>query len=337
MAGGRGGALRHPAHSRPVAMTSFRPPSSRAFTLLELLVAVTVGAFVVALLLSVAISASSLWTRASGRVATAATARAVLDQIESDLQGAVFREDGNVWLAASVLTTTTNSGSWLNSSASRPATDSLVLTAPSIEDDRFGVGGTWLRFFTDVGGQSTANLRAVAYQIVRRAQSSAPGAEVGYLLFRSVVSDANTFAAGYNLDPAGGGYRTASATTGNAGNVIRPPLDTVLADHVVDFGVRFFRLGPDGLKPLFPATSAGEWSNAELVHLVRLGATGTTDTAQPEVAEIMIRILTEEGVRLLRNFESPPPGLVRTGTWWEIVARHSHVYSRRVVLTQGAS
>lgn len=310
--------------------------SAHAFTLIELLVAVAVGVLIVALLVSVAASATTLWTRANGRIATAATARAVLDQVEADLQGAVFREDGNVWLAATVLTATSNSGIWVTSSSSRPSTESLVLTEAAIEDDRFGVAGTWLRFFTDVGGQNTANLRAVAYQIVRRAQSSASGAEVGYLLFRSVVTDANTFAAGYSLDPSSGGYRSALATSGSAGNVIRPPLDTVMADHVVDFGVRFFRYDVSGLQPLFPAIG-GSWSNSELSHLVRLGPSGTSETVKPDVVEVMVRVLTEDGVRQLRNFENPPGGYVRSSTWWEIVTKNSHVYTRRIVLHQGSS
>lgn len=308
----------------------------RAFTLIELLVAVTIGILVVALLVAVASSATTLWTRASGRIATAATARAVLDQIESDLQCAVFRENGNVWLAATVLTATNNSGIWVTSSSSRPSNESLVLTDASIEEDRFGVAGTWLRFFTDVGGQNTANLRAVAYQIVRRAQSSASGAEVGYLLFRSVVNDTNTFAAGYNLDPSAGGYTSASATSGNAGNIIRPPLDTVLADHVVDFGVRFYRYDTTVLQPLYPAIN-GAWTNSELTHLVQLGASGTSETVKPDVVEVMVRVLTEDGVRQLRNFENPPGGYVRSSTWWDIVTKNSHVYSRRIVLNQGSS
>lgn len=307
----------------------------RAFTLIELLVAVTVGALIVALLVAVATSATTLWSRASGRISTAATARAVLDQIESDLQCAVFREDGNVWLAATVLTATNNSGIWVTSTSSRPTSESLELTDPSIEENRFGVAGTWLRLFTDVGGQRTANLRAVAYQIVRRGQSTASGAEVGYLLFRSVVTDANTFTAGYNFDPVAGGYTSASATSGNAGNVLRPPLDTVLADHVVDFGVRFFRYDTSGLQPLFPAVN-GVWTNNELSHFVRLGPAGNSETAKPDVVEVMVRVLTEDGVRLLRNFENPPAGYVPSSTWWDIVNRNSHVYSRRIVLDQGS-
>lgn len=314
-----------------------RRDSGRAFTLIELLVAVGIGALLVALLVSVAFAATDLSTRAVGRISTAAVARAVLDQIETDLEGAVFREDGNVWMAATVLTTTGNSGVWASTTSGRAAADSLVLTETAIANDRFGAAGVWLRFFTDGGGRSTANLRAVAYQIVRRAQSSAAGAEVSYLLFRSVVSDANTFAAGYNLDPTAGGYRTASATAGNAGNVLRPPLDTVLADHVVDFGVRFFRHDTAALRPLFPATSAGDWTDGELAHLVRLGDSGTAETARPDAVEIMIRVLTDEGVRQLRNYERPPAGYNRTGAWWDIVMQHSHVYSRRVVLPQGSS
>ena len=41
------------------------------------------------------------WDRSAGRLRVAAEARLGLDQIEQDLQAAIFRADGNVWLAAS--------------------------------------------------------------------------------------------------------------------------------------------------------------------------------------------------------------------------------------------
>ena len=40
----------------------------------------------------------------------------VLDQIQEDLQCALFRNDGNVWMAVSILNESGNSGSWVEAS-----------------------------------------------------------------------------------------------------------------------------------------------------------------------------------------------------------------------------
>lgn len=306
-----------------------------AFTLLELIVAVSITVILAALLLTAARSSTALWSRTSAQLATAATARAVLDQVEADLRSAVFREDGGVWLAATVLSGTTNSGNWVSTSFGRPPESSLILAAPSIEQCRFGPAGVWLRMFTAPASQPAGEVRAVAYQIVRRRQTSASSSEIAYMLFRSVVTAQNTLNAGYNLDPATGGYRVPSGTSGAAGNLISPPLDTVIADHVVDFGVRFYRHESSELRPLFPAVG-GSWSNAELMHYVRLGPNGSNETAKPDFAEIVVRILSDEGAALLRAYENSAAGYVRSEGWWDIVERHSHIYTRVFPILTGS-
>lgn len=302
-----------------------------AFTLLELLVAITISAALAGLLLLVSMNALNVWNRSNGRWATAAIASAALDQIEADLTSAVFRSSGGAELAVGVLTTTGNSGIWVNPPNFSKPTDgqSLSLQENDIALCRFGVAGTWLRFF--VGSSMTtadrASVRAVGYQIVRRAQTTSSGAEASFLLHRAIVTDANTMKEGYDITQ--GLYATASGTEGAAGNLIRPNINQVIADNVVDFGVRFYTSQGGRLVPLYPA-SGGTWSNSISPYFVRVNPGAASATPVPDVVEVMIRVLTEEGVQQLRLYENPPSGFVSNQTWWQLVERYSHVYVRRI-------
>ena len=80
-----------------------KPASSRAFTLLELLVAVTVTLVVAGLMLSVTSCVLNLWRRTQAGHTQASTAKQVLDLLEQDLQSAVYRRDARRWLAADII------------------------------------------------------------------------------------------------------------------------------------------------------------------------------------------------------------------------------------------
>src|SRR4051794_1066992 len=71
------------------------PVRSKGFTLLELLVAAALTAALAGFLAIVVRNIGGTWSRASGKLSADAQARLVLDQLELDLQGALFRDDGN--------------------------------------------------------------------------------------------------------------------------------------------------------------------------------------------------------------------------------------------------
>src|SRR5690349_20917137 len=77
--------------------------SRRAFTVIELLVAAGITAILAGFIAVIVRNVSVVWTRAGNRLGTDAQARIVLDQLQLDLQGAIFRDDGNVWMAADLL------------------------------------------------------------------------------------------------------------------------------------------------------------------------------------------------------------------------------------------
>ena len=342
-----------------------RPCANASFTLLELLVAAALTAMLSALVLTVVTSALGHWDRAAGRLGASAQAHLALDLLEQDLQGAVFRTDGSVCLAATVLPDTTLSGVWKLAAAAGHAKPgnghscTLRLGAPAIEDARFGVAGVWLRFLTvkpDTGASATDLPApvAVGYQLIRQNVTSSAASEQRYLLFRAEVrrtktsgGAAGTFEAGYNLDPSASRatpYQAPSGTTGDPGNLLRPPLGSVLADNVIDFGVRLYVHEQGRRRLVFPAALDGTPSGAlppsgETEHLVRAGADDGGDShghAFPEVVEVMIRVLDGEGARLIAAFEAgrlnPPVGMDDGDYWWTLAEAHSEVFTQQIVI-----
>jgi type II secretory pathway pseudopilin PulG len=354
--------------------------TKRAFTVLELLVAVSVTALLAGLLLNITSQVVQTQTQASGNLETNQVAQFVLDRIQEDLQCAVYRNDGNVWMAADILDSTDNSRNWVESAVQKPVEQSLRiliddwpedLVNPSydanlqgpISETRNGISGTWLRFFTeapelDPNAENSGGARAISYQIIRHGLTSSVTSTPRYQLFRSDVSDLNTFEAGYNLHPTDGGYTNINDDgPRESGNVINPiftrqsggkSTDFSLASNIVDFGMRAYLIrnrnqGTGYLQQIYPdLNSTGDiYSYLASSHpLYRTDPQRLFLNAFPDVVDIMVRVLTAEGASALAAYEDglipPQEGLSVEETWWELVEQNSEVYVRRIrILSKG--
>ena len=194
---------------------------SSGFTVLELLVAVSVTALLAGMLLNITSQVVSTQTQASGDLETNQVAQFILDRIQEDLHCALYKNDGNIWMTANILENTGNSNSWKEAEVPKPESESLRILpedwkdAPnnpiveannqlSLIDSRFGTAGTFLCFFTqapelDTENSNTGSPRAISYQIVRYGLTGAAKSRPRYQLFRSDVSAVETFKAGYNF------------------------------------------------------------------------------------------------------------------------------------------
>ncbi|MDD2765678.1 MAG: hypothetical protein PHE83_17080 [Opitutaceae bacterium] len=351
---------------------------TRSFTVIELLVAAALTALLAALVLAAVSGLLNQWNRATGRLGAAAQARLVLDQLDQDLQGAILRTDGDVWLAVTVLPGTGLSGQWKPAAVAAQAKPgnthprTLNLAAPLLEEARFGVAGVWLRYFTtkpdtNADAAELSAPVAVGWQIIRRNVTANSASPQRYLLFRAEVRRTRTpggapgtFEAGYNLDPAAEPatpYMNANGTAGDPGNLLRPPLGAAFADHVIDFGVRLFVREPGGLRLIFPAQPAAENAapaggvlsaaappSLETQHLACSVTPAAGDYyrhAFPDVIDVMLRVLTEEGARTIAACESgrlqPPGGVAAGDYWWTLAEANSYVFTARIFLQSHAS
>lgn len=358
-----------------------RAHGTSGFTLIELLVSAVITAVLAGFIVAIVSNVSGFWTRTSGKLSTEAQARLVLDQLSLDLSSALYRDDGNVWLAADVLSATTNSGLWQPAAANpKPAGGvSLAMTTPNLSDARFNTAGVWLRFFTTKrGNNATADATsfsapvAVGYQVIRRFSSPstvAPAAQrTGYYLHRAVARPASTVVsnitrlgvmdAGFNITAAN--YTTSTANTNNGSQTGDPRtiqvvttnarnMDSVLADNVIDFGIRCYVRDSNqasGLRLVFPAANQnGAATNVTTARLrAQLPSTTVTDSTNynfvmPDVVDVMVRILTDEGARLIATYEqanSPltiPTGINAQQFWWQLALANSQVFTRRIVIS----
>jgi type II secretory pathway pseudopilin PulG len=335
-------------------------PHLCAFTLIELLVAAGITALLTGFIVVVVANVSGFWSRTSGRVSAEGQARYVLDQLALDLQSALYRDDGNPWLAATVLTDMSNSGLWdvraANTALLKPAsaagTGLAYNSARGIEGDTFGLAGTWLRFFTTKRGANSSLDTvsapvAVGWQIIRRAGTANPNnTDRRYFLHRAearpVASDSRPGTLDSGFDIMASAYASNAGAGSNSGALgdphsIRSPQDvgTIVAENVIDFGVRLYVRDPvaGALTKIFPASAT------DLTHLaVSPPNIGNAGGQFPEVVEVMVRILSDEGARLIADLETgrlgttPPDGVSVQAWWWQIALAHSHVFSRRILI-----
>ena len=333
---------------------------SHAFTLLELLVALGLTAVIVGFALAVSDRMLVAWSRQNSLLAGRATACVIFDQLARDLQSSLSAEDGRVWFAATILDDSGNSGMWESAPREKPhgaGAGSLRLDAPSVREDRFGQAGVWLRFFT-AGGRIQSAIpgeaeeafsepAAVAYQLVRRRLDETAANGAGrYLLYRTEVRSAalagrpGPLEAGFDLDSDNGSSAYAQAGEGNDGMRLGDPFaitrpgnrDHVLAEDVVDFGLRLYRRTEKGeLAVMFPI------SGHDTVHLATKASSprGSSEAMFPVAVEMMLRILSDEGVRQLAAMESAAgekmPRPARFGNdadwWWSVVTANSEVFT----------
>lgn len=305
---------------------SRRLRNSRAFTVIELLVAVAVAVVLAGILIAVTRTALDLWQKTQNQSAANVQAKVALDFLVRDLQAAIYREAGEATIAVDIVSTgSLGAHEWRQDyvAANKPDTVSILTPATDstgryLEMSRFGRGGVWLRFLTTNirPHPSRAAPAMVAYQISRRPISGPTTATnppaVRYTLSRIFLNGDDTFAAGYEA-------------TDHDGDLTSPGTSDALCDNVVDFGVWCYRRNSNGaLTALYPG-------NAQDRDFRGAGS------QYPDVVDVMLRVLTDSGATQLEQMEA---GLVQRPViyttdadwWWAVVEAQSRVFSARVVI-----
>jgi type II secretory pathway pseudopilin PulG len=325
----------------------------RAFTLLELLVAATITLLIAGVMVSVTTGMLNLWRRSQAAHLQAAAARQVFDLLEQDLQSAIHRRDATRWLVVDIIDSPSgliNHGWLAGAGRLKPADGGSLRPMPPADADgrrrlmeaRFGLSGCWLRFVTaniEAGGTLPV---VVAYQMARRPVTGDPAATnpapVRYALYRSAVSNLESLTNGYDVtanayaSSDNSPFGALSSAYRNARNVMNPSHANLLASNVVDFGVWLYVRNTDrSLRMVYPSGPGDQthWAT---------GGSSADESRYPEVVDVMVRILTDEGAALLSAMESNH-GIIRPPTftsdaewWWSVVEANSQVFVQRIEL-----
>lgn len=362
------------------------------FTIIELLVATAVTTVLVGMMIMMTSGVLTAWNRTSGTLSANNQAQLILDQVAQDLQASLFRFDPSnpeaVWLAVEVLDQWPSGGGhtltnlrddreWVTVAPAEPQSViikpirtqsplSYRLEELDLADCRYGVGGAWLRFFSNgTQGQNTAPT-VVSYQIIRRHVTTTnppvtPNpAEIRYMLYRSEIGGwEGPLRYGYDLagTSSGPGPGIGSpnpsparhyADSTHSGGLINPRNSDIIGNNVIDFGVRLYTREGGVLDPLYPANPVTLEFDNNFPRYLADGSTspspgggpGTIRGPFPDVADIMVRVLTDEGARQIQNLEArlTYPNVTdvnqRRELWWEIAEANSRVFTRRVFLNQ---
>lgn len=218
---------------------------------------------------------------------------------------------------------------------------------------------------------NVSTVRAISYQLAHVPVGDNVGAGRRYFAFRSAVrptlidedsgailsEDAgatrSVFTTGYNI-VGGNAYNDLSlpdpgSSPAAPARIRRPDKRTIIGNDIIDLGVRIFtRNGGGFLVERFPVDREVSSTTRVQTFLATTNAsvepfgtvtapTGANGIARgfPAVIEIMVRVLSDEGVQRIRALEeneiSPPGGMGNFDSyWWELADTYSTYYTRRI-------
>lgn len=334
---------------------SYRARNCLAFTLIELLIAVAITVLMSAIMVRVTAQVLEIWQQTQNRHAQLVAAKQVLDTIERDLQTLVWRRDATRYFAAEILDSPAalNYHGWLltalgpikpaDGGSLRPLPDNDPLAGePLIRDARFGLSGVWLRFVAFHTDSTDGTLPVViSYRVVRRPVTGLTvetnPAPRRYGLFRSAVTATDTFSFGYDVKNIAyaSSDNSPSILNRSPSNVTNPHSANLIASNVVDFGCWLYRKNSDGtLERIFPG-------NAQDVSHLASGDSVIDATRMPDVVDVVLRILTDQGATIVDAIEAGrllrPPEFSDDATWWwSVVDQNSVIVGRRIEITARA-
>lgn len=267
----------------------------KGFTIVEIMVASLVMALLVTGIISITVNFIKSYNNASAKLSSNYVARSVLDFMERDLESAVFRNNGNVWMVAEYERTGLSN---------------------NIRNGRFPIGkddGSGLFFFSTpqdstLPGAVTALSYTLRGQRPLRGVSALP--EGAAALYRNLETPEDTFETVFDLADDIDGLLSEIQFTE------RDRADFYLTDSVHDLSIRFYvdeigdevdpNQGPYLIAPnsdgriIFPSQGA-EYFQDKNVDGIPDGSPRTTQTTinSPDFIEIDIRILSDELKQLL--------------------------------------
>lgn len=282
----------------PPRMKDPKPATApRAFTLLELLVAMAISLILLAVLFNATLTVMSGYERTGSSVLRQGDISLALDQVVQDLEGMVIPNIPN----AEALRSTPDPIAALDGQGGDgpavPPPHWLALLSTVTDSDNSLLPGDGEDAESPFGGAT----RAVSYRVdYKNPVDGSPDRNPVYSLYRSVASARHTFANAVGLTDLQNSYW--SNVPENGEEVSRTTdLNNFLAGNVVRFHVRFQYRDPasqGSAEPRFLWTEPSQ--------NIRIGRNGATINGVPVAggfvrAEVLLTVITEEGMNRLAD------------------------------------
>ena len=235
----------------------------RAFTLLELLVAISVSAVLLVILSSVVSQSGQIFQKNSNSMLAMNSAAATIDMIAKDMDCLAVTKQPYQYLLATTGTL-----------GSMEIMMNVVSPQDSLSTSGSGSGATY---------PDSGLVHGIYYRIGYQDPVSASGSNNSYGIYRTMTSASTTFT---NLT----GLSSLSTYWSGASGQLLP--DDFIAEHVVDLQVTFYNANGNAFSPGTPVA----------IGLSGTGAVcAATGTSSPSHAEISVTVLEEQGAQLLGN------------------------------------
>lgn len=302
--------------------------NSRAFTLIEIMVATVIMVILVGLVIQITSEVLKVWNKSSGKLSANAEARIALDVLTQDLETAVFRNNGMRWMVADTKKVTGPAGL-------RPATTNLLLFTPAMDRPKTVPNSG------DPGTPIPGDICAVSYELVYQDPISGLDTDKEdnlFALHRRIIDPKTTFETLMGAGNQENFTKWQDAVVPSSVPGLTYPetssSDFYLAGNVADFKITLYVVDD--------ATPGGtEFTGTNM----RFNGDSITATAGSEAsmaidefrqplayADIRLVILSNEGAEILRNLD-----LNRGSTGYQapkdekdVISEHGEVFTRRV-------
>jgi type II secretory pathway pseudopilin PulG len=303
----------------------------RAFTLIEIMVAAAITIVMIGLVIQITGEVLKLWNRSMGKLSANAEARIAMELLTSDLEAAMLRNDGMLWLYS------VDDGNLPSIGDYSPKTITLAMFTTAQDRPQ-----------QDQNGNSVpGNICTVQYQLVYQNPVTGEDSEDSnaFALHRRLIDPVTTFA-----DFLGAGNQenfdkwleleySVSSDVSLSYTEYPVPSDPnyYLAGNIVDFQVEFFVIDADGVAQSVPPSTAVYYGGKNGVDGDSIATVGpfqnvTEKLRYPiEYADISMTIVSSEGMNILRNLLAG-----RGGTGYsaneadKVILQHGEIFKRRV-------
>lgn len=287
-----------------------RPKHGRsAFTLIEIMVATAVMVILVGLVIQITNEVLKVWNRSSGKLSANSEARIAMELLTQDLETAVFRDNGMQWLRVD--------GPIDAGDDYANQTVALKLFAPALDRPKTD----------DQGNAIPGDICGITYRLAYKEAFSESNTKV-YALYRNIVDSKTTF----NQLMGSGNQET--LTGGEWSEVTVTDESNYLVTNIVDFKVIVYYQSTPLDSSIVAEYNGGKvgdsWTvTRDYIYGGTNASTVSGAQVKPLYADIMLTMITDEGLEILQNLEAGRSGTGYTDAK-DIVREHGEKFIRRV-------